>query len=130
MIEKSLFKRAFVVLFAIGFMSFLDSKLYLTWIYWWFDMVMHFSAGGVVGMATVLYCIYFSKFLGSKIKIIFYAALAGFVVGFAWELFELYFGLATFNDGMSYLTDTLSDLSLDMLGSILFSIYSTKFIKK
>ena len=130
MIEKRLFSKAFAVLLVIGILSYLDSKLYLTWIYWWFDMIMHFSAGGVVGMATVLYCIYSSKFIDKKIKIVFCATLAGFVVGFAWELFELYFGLATFTDGMIYVVDTLSDLSLDMLGAILFSIYSTKYIKK
>ncbi len=93
-------------------------------------MVMHFSAGGVVGMATVLTCIYFSKYSDRKIKIVLLSALAGLVVGIAWELFELYFGMATFADGMDYVTDTLSDLSLDTLGAILFSLYSIKFIKK
>ncbi len=130
MIEKSLFRKAFILLIAIGVMSFLDSQLYLTWIYWWFDMVMHFSAGGVIGMATVLYCIYFSRFLDNKIKIILLSALAGLVVGIAWELFELYFDMTTFKEGFAYITDTLTDLSLDMLGAILFGIYSTKFIKK
>ena len=130
MFEKSLFKKIFILLFVIAIMAVADSFLYLTWIYWWYDMVMHFSAGAAVGMATVLACIYFNRCTDKKLKIVLYATLAGFIVGFAWEIFELAFDLTTFSDGMIYVTDTLSDLFLDTSGAFLFSFYSLRYIKK
>lgn len=130
MFETSLFKKIFVIVFVIALMTIADSFLYFTWIYWWYDMIMHFSAGASIGMATVLTCIYFSKYTDQKLKIVFYAMLAGFVIGLAWEIYELMFNLASFSDGMAYVTDTLSDLFLDTSGALLFSIYSLKYIKK
>ena len=114
----------------IAVMTVADSFLYFTWIYWWYDMVMHFFSGVSIGMATVLACIYFSKYIDQKYKIVLYAALAGFVIGLAWEVYEVVFDLTTFSDGMIYVSDTLSDLFLDTSGALLFSIYSLKYIKK
>ncbi len=130
MLEKSLFKKAFALLFIVGLMSVADNFLYLTWIYWWFDMVMHFTAGGVVGMATIITCVYFSRYVNDKTRLVLCAVGAGLVVGLLWEVFELYFNLTTFSDGMVYVTDTLSDLFLDMSGALLFSVFSIRHIKR
>lgn len=43
------------------------------------------------------------------------ALLSSFVVGTAWEVFEYYFGI-TFVNAPNYATDTIMDVSFDLIG--------------
>lgn len=131
MVRTRLFKNTFALLVLVGVLDLMGIYLYLYWTVWWFDMVTHFLAGGVVGLATLLAWQKFSVFTEGKIgKIIWSAVIGGLVVGLLWEEFELYFDLTSFSDGMAYVTDTVSDLILDTVGAFLGALYGMKIWKK
>lgn len=128
MVRTKLFKHTFLLLFAIGVADFVANSLYLYWTVWWFDMVMHFSSGFCVGMATVLLWQYFVDKNVKFDRAIKIALLSVFAVGIAWEVFESYFQIMLISDGMPYITDTISDLILDVTGGLLGSIYAYRLI--
>ncbi len=130
MISKPLFKRTFALLFLIGLGNLVANKLYLYWTVWWVDMIMHFSAGFCVAMATVLVWQYLLDKNISLRKSVFVSFLLVLMVGLAWEVFETYFEIEMLSDGYLYVTDTLSDLLLDICGGILGSIYAYKVLNK
>lgn len=129
MFQKRLFKRLLVLLLVIAFFYFVDNKLHLSWNYWWFDKIMHFSGGFSVSMAFAILCFYFSLFTQSKTKAIGMSLLSVLVVGVVWEFFELYAGITFLSDGMIYIKDTTFDLIMDLFGGYVGILYSLKFIK-
>ena len=131
MVRTRLFKNTFALLVLVGVLDLMGIYLYLYWTVWWFDMVTHFLAGSVVGLATLLVWQKFSTFTEEKLsKIIWSAVIGGLLVGLLWEEFELYFDLTSFSDGMAYVTDTVSDLILDTVGAFLGALYGIKIWKK
>lgn len=129
-IRTSLFKQTFTLLFLIALAHYLASALYIYWSVWWFDMVLHFSSGFCVGMAAVLvFQFYLYKNISIK-KSVTVGLIFAFVIGISWEIFELYFDIAFFSDGMIYIADTLSDLILDVCGGFLGSLYAHYLISK
>lgn len=128
--NKRLFRNTAILFFIIGVSNYLGNKLYLYWTTWWHDMIMHFIAGVVVAMTVVLiYQIFLKKFSWFRDNLVFTAVLATIVVGLLWEFFELYFEITSLGDGLSFWTDTSSDLFLDVLGGYLgarYSIYISK----
>lgn len=130
MITKPLFKRTFGLLVLIGIADFVANTLYLYWTVWWADMIMHFSAGFCVAMAGILFWQYFlDKNIKFK-KAVAVALLFTITIGLMWEIFETYFDIAMISDGYSYVTDTISDLILDVCGGILGSIYAYNVLNK
>lgn len=130
MIKKPLFKQTFSLLFVIGISDFFANSLYLYWTVWWFDMVMHFISGVCVGMAGVLFWQYIFEKNLSFSKAIKVGVISAFVIGIGWELFELYFEVTSFSDGVLYITDTTSDVILDVCGGLLGAIYGHKILNK
>jgi uncharacterized membrane protein YjjP (DUF1212 family) len=130
MISKPLFKRTFALLFLVAAANLIANGLYLYWTVWWFDIIMHFSAGFCVAMAAVLVWQYFLDKNISLRKSVFVSFLVVLIVGLSWEVFETYFDIAMISDGYSYVTDTISDLILDISGGILGAIYSHRVLNK
>ncbi len=130
MISKPLFKRTFALLFAIGAANLIANKLYLYWTVWWADVVMHFSAGFCVAMASVLVWHYLLDRNISLRKSAFVSFLMVLIVGLLWEIFETHFEIELISDGYLYVADTVSDLILDVCGGILGSIYAYKVLNK
>ncbi len=130
MLKSSLFKQTFILLFAIGVADFLAHAWYLYWTVWWFDVIMHFSAGFCVAMASVLIWQYFFDKNISLKKSVAISFLFVLTVGLMWEIFETFFGIEQLSDGYNYVMDTVSDLILDICGGILGSIYAHKLINK
>lgn len=130
MISKPLFKRTFALLFAIGVANLVANKLHLYWTSWWADVVMHFSAGFCVAMASVLVWHYLLDRNISLVKSVFISFLFVLMVGLAWEVFETYFQIENLSDGYLYVEDTVLDLILDICGGILGSIYAYKVLNK
>lgn len=130
MLKRPLFKQTFFLLFIIGVADFFANTLYLYWTVWWFDMVMHFISGVCVAMAGVLIWQYFfDKNISFKNAMVV-ALVSVLIVGLMWEVFETYFEITSVSDGLSYFTDTTSDLLLDLCGGILGSIYAHKIVNK
>lgn len=130
MLKKPLFKQTFSLLFIIGVSDFFANTLYLYWTVWWFDMFMHFTSGFCVGMASVLIWQYFIDKNISFKKSLLVSMLSILIIGLSWEIFETYFGVTLISDGVNYVTDTVSDLILDVCGAILGSIYAYKIVSK
>jgi hypothetical protein len=128
--NKRLFRNTAILFFIIGGSNYLGNKLYLYWTTWWHDMIMHYIAGVVVAMTSILfYQLFFKKSEWSKSKLVMFSVAVTMIVGLLWEYFELYFEITSFADGLSFWTDTLSDLFLDTVGGYLGALYSIKISK-
>ena len=91
-----------LILHAVGF----NFSLY--WVYWWYDIVVHFLAGISIGLL-------FSFLLKKKYRPALY--LFVFLSIIAWEIFEIGIGINT--AGMQYLADTVIDVIVGFFGAIL-----------
>ncbi len=91
--------------------------------YWtmrWFDMPMHFAGGMWLAGAAIWWRFFSGKFpdaRGGLPHFLMWGVGAAFVVGLAWEAYEAVVALAT-KGYMNAMPDTLSDLSLDILGGL------------
>ena len=93
-------------------------------------MVVHFLAGGVVAMATLLFWPHINKVkIHTTSQIIFVAIMGTIIIGLLWEIYELYFHITFLSDGIMYTTDTISDLLMDISGGFVGAVYSLKLIK-
>lgn len=102
-------------------------RFHLYWLLPWFDNMMHVF-GGVLISALIFIVFNWSNFNLEKYPINFkYFAtvniLSVFIVGLLWEIFELVFGI-TYTVSSDYVRDTISDLSLDVIGAILFIFFA------
>lgn len=130
MVDKKLFKIAVFLLASVAFLNFVDSKLYLSWDYWWFDKSLHFIAGVIVGISAFLFSQYFPSFFNRNKKIIVFSLVSIFIIGVLWEFFELYFDITSLSDGDIYYKDTFLDLVMDVSGGFLGTIYSLRSKRK
>lgn len=98
-------------------------NFYLYYELWWFDIVMHFTAGFWTAL-FFLWLLFFSDLflldverknfaIPSVLSIAFLLAVA-----IGWEIFELKFGL-TFVEDFDYQKDTLSDIFSALAGGLL-----------
>ena len=89
---------------------------YFYWIYWWFDILMHFLGGLLIGLGA-LWLWYFSRWCGvhtiKKGKLFWIGIGSAIIVGVGWEVFELWAGIAITED---LYADTALDLVMDTLG--------------
>jgi hypothetical protein len=128
--QNSLVKHTIFLTLFVGLLDFSAYKLYLYWTIWWYDMLVHFSAGVLVAFVLAVFWHYFSNIDYSRKKAIFIALFVSMCVGLLWEWFELYSGAASISDGFLYYRDMLSDLLLDCLGTFSGIFYINKFLRK
>lgn len=84
--------------------------------FWFYDIVMHFLGG--LSVASLLHSMA-SVFNLSKIKNSVSIVVLTFIIGFAWEVFELYFNIAGHPFGsLAYKIDTVKDLIMDTIGAL------------
>lgn len=123
---KNSVKRAVFHLWGLLIISFLAIKLKLYDIFWWFDRPMHFYGGYVAGL-LIIALLFRNKISFSSKKFFFLLLLGAFLVGIAWEFFELFVENHTGADLVS-MRDSIEDLICDMLGS--FVAYFMYYIDK
>ncbi len=123
MVKKPLFKLFLFLLIAAALLHILAAQFYIYWTVSWFDMVVHFTAGASVGVASVLLLENFYKNTQTR-RIIFTSLLLVLIVGILWEIFELLIGSTFLSDGWAYVFDTASDLSMDIFGGFLGITYA------
>jgi VanZ family protein len=80
---------------------------YLYWKYVWFDILMHFLGGFVLGLFAV-------GLLDKFRPVLFFGFVTALCIG--WEVFEYYFGLPR---EANYAFDTALDLLMDALGALI-----------
>jgi hypothetical protein len=123
MLQSKLFKPFFVTLFIFGIFNTLAIILHLFWAIMWFDMLMHFSGGFFVSIAT-LWIITINKteilFYG---KMLLWGVIMSLFFGVLWECFELYFDLTNIYS-IDYIGDNGMDIVMDVSGGLVAVWYS------
>lgn len=133
MLKQEFFKEQAITIAIIGILHILAEKFYLYWVFWWFDILMHFLGGVWVGFLA-LWFLFFSGFVykninsPSKVKIFLMTIATVILVGALWEVFEFYAGLMLFEPNYSF--DTSLDMVMDTLGGVFAFIYGRKYFKK
>jgi len=107
-----------VILFLLSGLAFAATHLVATagslyWYYWWFDIVMHFWGGFLLGLGVHALCRLESVPLRPTLSVVV-AVITVATVG--WELFEWFTGLY---NPISYAADTFLDIMLGFSGGLL-----------
>lgn len=120
-----------IIFLSIIFALLHKTALTLSW-YWtieWSDSVMH-TFGGFLGALIVFYVVqkigFYPKSLPRKIILFLFVVVSVVAVGSIWELWEIFSGLS---DPFRDLADTVTDLIMDTLGSIIGFLYYDKKLK-
>lgn len=104
----------------LGLMQFLSFTFYLSWSYWWFDILMHFMGGVTGGLAAywVLFHsgIIFQDPIPSKRKAVLAVLVSVMIAGVGWEIMEELYGITDSNEG--HVFDVVNDLIMDALGAV------------
>lgn len=102
-------------LFLVAFLHIAAIKLSLYWEYPWFDMVVHATAGVVIGSLFVVFRRYFA-FAERHIGLVAAILSLSFVVGALWEVAEVLLHATFVIEG--YWLDTATDMTADLAGSL------------
>lgn len=110
--------------------------------FWWWDMVLHFSSGLLLGIFgfMLIYILNEDERAHVSVRPGFMALFAfcfAVALGALWEIFEfsmdVFFGMQMQKpmlDDPSGLTDTMVDLMLDALGGAIIAVYGYVFIRR
>ena len=101
----------------------LERSLY--WSLGWYDVMMHFLAGFVLGLAGYWLLFKSGLFFSSFYKpafMIFVVFVAVFILGVAWEVFEIIFYNFIAQNPFDIL-DTISDVCFDLAGGAFALLY-------
>lgn len=103
-------------------------SFYLYYTISWFDIVMHFLGGGLIGL-IILFSLYIYEWepfhKNHKINVFIVAVGGVLIVGLVWELWELFVG---FTDIVKDGPDTLLDIIMDLLGASMAFMYAKKYL--
>lgn len=111
----------------IALLHFAALKDFYYWRLWWFDVLMHFLGGVLIGTASIWLLSRFGTHYSSILTYIYIALFAAFVVGVLWELFEGAIGLFHYEE---FFPDTLYDLFMDSSGGIISGLICGFFVRK
>ncbi len=103
-------------LFVLASAHIVALEFFLYWKYLWFDIPMHILGGLCVALgfsSLPFFHINLPTWCGTIISY----TIVVFLVGIAWEVFEVVFDLVIFDE--TYNTDTFIDLCMDMLGGFI-----------
>jgi hypothetical protein len=126
MLKKPLLLELLIASALVAILHYLALVLFLYWTTPWFDILMHFLGGGVIGLLVVF--IFFTsgyiKYPNDHWVVVLSVTLGGvLIIGLTWELWEIFVG---FTDVLSDLGDTILDVIMDLLGGGVAYLYSKK----
>lgn len=117
----------FTLIFAIAHRVALYFSIY--WTTEGFDSFMH-AFGGFIGALMVIYVLQkmgiSPQTIPKKIILLLFVMVSVVAVGSIWELWEIFVG---FTDPITDVLDTISDLIMDTIGSVIGFIYYDKRLK-
>lgn len=90
------------------------------YLFWYFDMPMHFI-GGMTVLFLIVYVFYNQISKKSSIPV-YQLLLTVFIIGFAWEVYEQIVSMYISHNPQIYF-DSLSDLCFDLAGGIFGLLY-------
>lgn len=127
-LTKPLLKDIFVLAIVVACMHYAALELYLYWTTDWFDILMHFLGGFLIGLLAVFlfytsgYVQFPKDHVGSAFAIVLSSVL---VVGLGWELWELFLG---WTDVLADRGDTILDVIMDTFGGVCAFLYASRHI--
>ncbi|TSC86183.1 MAG: hypothetical protein G01um10148_689 [Parcubacteria group bacterium Gr01-1014_8] len=98
-----------IILLITAFLYFLGFFLYLHWVFWWYDIVLHFLGGAWAALA-VMWSFAMYKIPPRWAHVISLVI----IIGVLWEIFEFVIGAPRESN---YRPDTSLDLLMDVAGS-------------
>lgn len=122
-VRQRLLFTLFLVTTLVAVLHSLALTFFFYWQLWWFDILMHFLGGMVVGLLSIAVCVVVQ---GDREPVFTRKTLLGavflgvVVVGIGWELFELRFGIY---EATNYRADTSLDLVMDVIGAFVVYAY-------
>lgn len=114
--RKRLFQIATCLVSVIFVVNFLANQFYWYYSVWYLDMVMHFAGGFWLGL--IFAWLLPESELQSRTSILVLVLCGVILIGFGWEVFELYFNNYVAANPFNLL-DTASDLFFDLSGGVL-----------
>jgi hypothetical protein len=128
--KKPLFLEAVTFLILVVVLDVLARIYHLYWSVYEFDSIVHFFAG--IALALFFSWVYFfSGFFNPQKRglknFVLISILGALFVGFSWEIYELIFK-QTLVTKIDYPYDTVMDIIMDFLGSVMGSFYA--FLKE
>jgi hypothetical protein len=104
----------FILLFALfAVFHYVALVFSLYWYYWWFDIVMHFWGGMLLGLLFHIVTKAYGSHLQSRVSVLVGWLLA---VTVGWEIFEF---VIKADRGSNYLVDTSIDIAMGLCGGLL-----------
>jgi hypothetical protein len=129
--KTPLFRYTLFLFSIIVVLDVLAEVFYFHWAYWWYDVMLHFLGGFLIGMVVLLvWSVCCSLEEGHKLKVVGTGFLVALLIGVLWEVFELYTGQTFLSDGIVYMRDTSSDLLMDVCGGFFGTVYSFALMLK
>jgi hypothetical protein len=130
MLKKPLLEEMIVLLLVVRVLHLAANTYHLYWSIYEFDSVVHFFAGAAMS-AFFLWLYFYSGFFNPKkinmTKFLVVSILGAMLISVLWEIYELIFG-QTMVSKIDYPYDTMMDLLMGFLGSVVFCFYA--FIKE
>lgn len=108
-VRKLLFAQ-FTLLAITALLYFLGFFLYLHWVFWWYDILLHLLGGAWV----VLVSMWLLK-VSNKVQPWASIIAVVIMIGALWEVFEMLIGAPRESN---YLFDTSLDLLMDVIGAV------------
>jgi len=123
--KNPFFQFLFLLLLVIATLEFIGLDRLWLFVFWWFDLVLHFLGGiWVSGMA--LWFFFLSGYVKPPprtVPKIAGVAVASFLfIGTGWEIFEFLAG-AIFAEEAEYFFDTATDMLIGLLGGVLIASF-------
>lgn len=115
----------------IAFLHITAIVFYLYWIFWWYDMFVHFL-GGIFIALFVLWIQFFSGYVSVPVSFsarhaFFFTLFWLFAIGIGWEVFERLVGHTWSIEG--YWLDTSIDVALGIIGGVVgFLFFRGKYM--
>lgn len=121
-------KQVFTLILFIAALHLFATAFYFYWIFWWYDLVLHFLGGFWVATATlwlVFYSGYIKRPRWSFARAISLVIVSTIIIGILWEVFEVAVGANFHPEG--YWPDTSVDIIMDTAGALTAYLY---FLRK
>ena len=113
----------FLLILGIAIFHNVATAHYIYWNFRWSDMVVHFFGGLWIALTSFWVCRFWIQGGNREytlMEIVFVTVGVAFLVGVLWEVFEFSMDIVSYSS--LYVADTISDILMDVLGSI-FALY-------
>lgn len=111
------------VLFVLNYAA---NEYYLFWVFWWYDIMLHFLGGALFGALAVWGAIRINPTMPRSHILLVALATMG-VAGIGWEVFEYVGGM--YVGEKAIVLDTIIDLIMDTIGGLSSFVVLVPFLR-